>query len=235
MSKFNALKKLATENGFTVGTFSTNGTNFYEDSVLWVGVGNPRNRNSHLVLETWDVSYSIGRNDTGYNKWARALDSAIGYTQNYGTAPDTDELDRIEFEARKQRRAERRTAKKAAKKELLKKQATLTPTTLRACLPKMPEKIVNSFGIDQAERDQLLDDPEILAELPNGRLLVKQATFRHGAGWYDIGSGPYDKPVIPLSTANPASSAFRGAAMVDFHRHKRRNENAKIKNHKTSR
>ena len=96
IKSFEDLQKIAIEHGYTVDTFATHAPNFYEDAVLFVAVGEKRvdfdNRNSHRVLETWDVSYSINRNPAGKNKWARALNAAYQYIIE-NPAPTADELD----------------------------------------------------------------------------------------------------------------------------------------------
>lgn len=197
------LKTIAASNGFTVGTFCTNGANYYQDAVLWVGVGSPASRRSHLVLAHWDVSYSLRSAPTENNKLGRAVLAAREYILEHA-APDPAELVAEEAQRRlrsraaaRKRRHETQTARRAEQNTLL---AKLVPTTLREVAPRLDLRVLKSFGIDAAEHETLLDESGLVALLDD-QPLVKQATTAHGLGWYTIYAKPTDAPVIPLATA----------------------------------
>jgi hypothetical protein len=194
------LQARAKQHGYNVNTFSTHGPNFYEDAVLYVAVGNPANRNSPLVLETWDVSYSIGRPKTGNNKWARALTQAENWIAENPDAPNENKLMSAHQSILRHRRNRKRREKTALRRKNI---SELTPTTLREVLHKLSPEQLKSFGTDEAEREELLDAPDIVAwrinEITGGKiLLVKQITLPHGPGWYRISHNTTNPPVIQL-------------------------------------
>lgn len=200
-SKFETLKKLASDNGYTVGTFCTNGSNFYQNACLYIAIGVPYNRYSNLVQETWDVSYSMGRSDTGNNKWARALQYATDWINENGAAVDTeDSLNKFYAQRAKIRKNELAKKRRVNKKTLLEKTCSeltkLTPTTLRAVVHKLNPRLVESFGITPDEHDELMDEAGLIAEY-NGRILVKQTTMQYGYGWYPLQIG-YPEPLFRL-------------------------------------
>lgn len=194
MKKIEELQQLAQARGYTVGTFRTNGPNFYQSAVLYVAVGIPVSRRSHRVRKMWDVSYSVGRDENGNNKWARALDAARAYIEA-NPAPTPEALDAAEHARRVAQRAAKRAARREAKRAVLDQ---LVPTTLRAVADTLPPDVVRTFGVDAAEHTELLDADDILAVLGN-IVLVKQITPKHGLGWYSVTAGPTEAPVIKLA------------------------------------
>lgn len=204
--EYEKLQKLAKDHGYTVDTFSTHAPNFYENAVLFIAVGQKHcgftNRHSHRVLKTWDVSYSIGRNPDGNNKWARAINYAYQYIQENPIAPNPNELDRIEMERRrnhkKQYNREYRAEQNRQQNNINQMLQNIKPVTLREVSNKLSRQILNSFGIDENEHNELLDDPNLIG-IYNDHILVKQSTLSHGTGWYKINGSPYDRPFIPLN------------------------------------
>ena len=208
--KYNDLKKYASEYNFTVGTFTTNFGHYRQNAVLWVGIGKPISRQSHLVLATWDVSYSIGRDENGKNKWARALDQAKTYIDGH-FAPDLAEVEATEVQRRKERRKKQRQERRAELAGSLTRTSEqlsrLIPTTLRAVRERLPSAVLDSFGISAEEKEELLDDTSIVAlySTPAGQgysgdeqILVKQFTTQNGLGWYRISASHTEKPIIQL-------------------------------------
>jgi len=194
------LQKLAEQRGYKINTFRTHGPNFYEDAVLYVAVGNPANRNSPLILATWDVSYSIGRPKTGNNKWARALTQAENWIAENPDAPNENELMSAHQSILRHRRNRKRREITALRRKSL---SELTPTTLRDVSHKLSPEQLQSFGTDDSEHEELLDAPDIVAwmnnEITGGKiLLVKQITLPHGLGWYRISHSTTNPPVIQL-------------------------------------
>lgn len=201
MTRYENLQKGASELGYTVGTFSTHGLRFYDSSVLYVAVGEPSSRHSHLILATWDTSYSMGRRDTGKNKWATALTAAEKYLREHPIAPVLQELERAEQQRRAEQRRKTARARRTQQRQTQRERATLLaqlrPTTLRAVADRIPGAVLDQFGMDEREHDELLDETNLIAEL-DGSILVQQTTLHHGRGWYRITDPTTAAPVIAL-------------------------------------
>lgn len=189
MQTFNELAKRANQRGFTVGTFSTNGKNFYNDAVVFVGVGNPVNRNSYLVLKTWDASYSLGKTPTEKNKLGRAIMAADEYINSHN-APDIDELTAREMQRRRtQNNTNRRnlnSARKSHNEQFNAEQSEIENSEKLTPLEAIErglisERFRDTFGIDENERAELMNEKSL--RLWNNQIMIFEAQIGEPGQW----------------------------------------------------
>ena len=189
MKTFDELVEQAKQRGFTVGTFSTNGRNFYNDAVVFVGVGNPTNRNSYLVLETWDASYSLGKTPTEKNKIGRAIIAVENYINTH-TTPNIEELTAREMLRRRNKNNTNRRKLNAARqshntlfcneqnKIANSEQITPTEAIERGLIS---EKYRETFGIDDIERAELMNEKSL--RLWNNQIMIFEGQLGEPAQW----------------------------------------------------
>ena len=195
-TEFEKLMDEGKRRGFTIGTFSTHAPNFYEDAVLYVAVGNPINRNSHLVLDTWDVSYSQGKTPTLKNKLGRAMAAAWEYIRAHD-APNPDDLTDMEMRRRKNSRNDRRqTRTREIKNKMvcfcqqqteIESSEALTPVDAvdRGYIPSL-----ETFGYNDAERAELIQEKSL--RLWNGSIMIFEGQLGEPAQWRRFSQRPHD-------------------------------------------